>query len=135
MAPATQQNAMLRLALRLFLVCAFVAPAAAQVQRNFPQNALRGCIVFGVAPDITLNGQAARLAPGARIRDANNMGTVPGGLSGSRFLVHYTTDLYGLVKDVWILTPDEAANSPWPRTAEETQAWSFDPAAQVWTKP
>ena len=49
--------------------------------------------------------------------------------------MNYTVDLYGLVKDIWILTPDEAAVQPWPATREDAQAWTFDPVAQVWTKP
>ena len=48
---------------------------------------------------------------------------------------HYTIDTYGLVKDVWILTPAEAAKKPWPTKPEETVAWGFDPVAQVWVKP
>ena len=84
----------------LFIVAAFFVtlPALAQVQRAFPQNALRGAIVFGQAPEILVNSQQARLAPGARIRDANNMTVVPGGMIGGRFLVNYTIDLYGLVE-------------------------------------
>jgi hypothetical protein len=119
------------------LLAAFciVAPAAAQVQRAFPQNALRGALVIGVAPDIVLNGERARLAPGARIRDANNMVAVPSALVGGPYLVHYTVDSSGLVKDVWILRPDEAKVQPWPRTLQEAQAWRFDPVAQVWSKP
>ena len=126
---------MLRRFLLVAAACLSALPAAAQVQRNFPQNALRGNIVFGTAPDILLDGQPARLAPGSRIRDMNNMLVVPGGLLGGRYLVHFTVDLYGLVKDVWILTPQEAANRPWPRTLAEAQAWTFDPVAQTWTKP
>ncbi len=126
---------MLRRALFFAAAILLALPVAAQVQRNFPQNALRGAIVFGEAPDITLNGNPARLAPGARIRDANNMTVVPSGLLGGRFLVHYTTEMYGLVKDVWILTPAEAANRPWPTTPEEARAWAFDPIAQVWVRP
>ncbi|MEO8921254.1 MAG: hypothetical protein ABI330_00215 [Caldimonas sp.] len=126
---------MLRRALFLVAALTLALPVAAQVQRNFPQSALRGALVFAQAPEVTLNGQLARLAPGARIRDANNMTVVPGSLIGSRFLVHYTIDLYGLVKDVWILTPGEAANQPWPTTPEDAQAWTFDPVAQTWTKP
>jgi len=115
--------------------CFLTLPAAAQVQRNFPQNAVRGVIVFGEAPEIVLNGAAARLAPGARIRDTSNLLVVAGGLIGGRFLVHYTVDLYGLVKDVWILTPGEAAKNPWPTTPAQALAWTFDPVAQTWTKP
>lgn len=111
------------------------APAAAQVQRAFPQNAMRGALVMGTPPEITLNGQPARLAPGARIRNQNNMLEMSGALVGQRLLVNYTLENGVLVKDVWILRAEEAAVRPWPTTLEELQTWSFDPAAQVWTKP
>jgi len=126
---------MLRLLTVLTVATCLSAPAAAQVQRAFPQNALRGAIVIGVAPEIQLNGVLARLAPGARIRDTNNMAVVPGGLIGGRYLVNYTVDTSGLVKDVWILRPEEAAVRPWPTTPAEAQAWVFDPVGQVWIKP
>ena len=83
---------MLRFVTALTVAACLLAPAAAQVQRAFPQNALRGAIVVGVAPEIQVNGAPARLAPGARIRDANNMAVVPSGLTGGRFLVNYTVD-------------------------------------------
>jgi hypothetical protein len=126
---------MLRLFLTVIAALGLAGPAAAQVQRAFPPNALRGAIVIGEAPEIALNGRAARLAPGARIRDGNNMSVVPSGLLGGRFLVHYTVDTSGLVKDVWILRPEEVAVRPWPTTPREAQAWTFDPVAQVWIKP
>jgi hypothetical protein len=126
---------MLRLALAFTAAVCLVAPAAAQVQRAFPQSALRGTIVIGEAPEITLNGNPGRLSPGARIRDTNNMTLVPSAVIGGRYVVNYTIDLSGLVKDVWILRPEEAAVRPWPRTREEAAAWSFDPAAQTWSKP
>jgi hypothetical protein len=126
---------MLRFVTALAVAACLVAPAAAQVQRAFPQNALRGALVIGVAPDIQLNGQPARLAPGSRLRDANNMIVVPSGFTGGRYLVNYTVDTSGLVKDVWILRPEEAAVSPWPTTPAEAQAWTFDPVGQVWIKP
>ena len=129
---------MLRLALACLALAWLVAcgdtPTSTGMQRNFPQTALRGDVVIGEAPEIALNGKPARLAPGARIRDANNMSVVPGALLGGRYLVHYTVDTLGLVKEVWILRPDEAAGR-WPKTIEESQKWSFDPAAQVWSKP
>jgi len=94
-----------------------------------------GAIVIGVAPDILLNGQSARLAPGARIRDQNNMIVVPSALTGGRYLVNYNIDTSGLVKEVWVLRPEEAAMQPWPTTPEQAEAWNFDPIGQVWTKP
>jgi len=111
------------------------APAAAQVQRNFPQNALRGALVVDSPPQVTLNGRPARLAPGARIRGTQNMLEMSGALVGMKLLVHYTLDPEGLVKEVWILTPVEAAKKPWPTATIETQTWTFDPVAQVWSKP
>ncbi len=115
------------------IACA--APAAAQVQRVFPQNALRGALVIGDPPEITLNGKPARLAPGARIRNQAGMLEMSGTLTGTRLLVHYTLDPFDLVKDVWILTPEEAAKQPWPTTPQQAQDWLFDPVAQTWTRP
>ena len=113
---------------------ALAGAVAAQTSRPFPANALRGALVVVQPPDVQLNGQAARLAPGSRIRGADNMVQMSGTLVGARLLVHYTLDPIGLVQDVWILTPDEAARRPWPSKPAEAQAWLFNPAAQAWTK-
>ena len=126
---------MYRCALAAVAAACLIAPAAAQQQRNFPQNALRGSLVIGNPPEIVLNGQPSRLAPGLRIRGPDNMLAMSATLLGAKMLVHYTLDVQGLVNNVWILTPEEAARRPWPTTPEETQAWSFDPVAQAWTKP
>jgi hypothetical protein len=128
---------MLRL-LRLLLVLvpfSFAAGAGAQVQRTFPGTALRGALVIVDPPNATLNGAPARLAPGARVRDAQNAQQLSGSLVGAKLLVHYTLDPLGLIQDVWILTPDEAAKRPWPTTPQEAAQWSFDPVAQTWSKP
>lgn len=110
-------------------------PAAAQIQRQFPQSALRGDIVFGQPPELLLNGEGARLAPGARIRAENNMIVLSGSLVGSSHVVHYTSDAQGQIKDVWILRPEERAMLPWPRTGKEGSTWQFDVIAQKWTIP
>lgn len=126
---------MYRCVLAALTAAVLVSPAAAQVQRAFPQNAMRGALVMGAPPEVTLNGQPARLAAGARIRNQNNLLEMSGALTGQRLLVNYTLENGNLVKDVWILRAEEAAVRPWPTTLEELQTWSFDPAAQVWTKP
>ena len=113
---------------------AVALPATAQSQRNFPADALRGALVVGDTPEITLNGQPARLAPGARIRGQNNMLAMSGSLAGQRLLVNYTFDMNGQVRDVWILTPAEASKKPWPSTPEEAARWEFDATTQVWTR-
>ena len=111
------------------------ASANAQVQRNFPATALRGELTIRIPPEIVLNGKPARLAPGARIRGQDNMMVMSGALAGAPLLVHYTLDTSGQVHDVWILRSEEAAKRPWPTTPEQAGQWTFDPAAQTWTRP
>ncbi len=125
------------------LRCAFLAafglllawPAAAQVQRPFPANALRGEVVVQQPPAVRLNGRAARLAPGARIRGDDNLLKMSGALVGQRLTVHYTLDNAGELLDVWVLTPAELARRPWPTTPQQAAAWHFDPIGQVWSRP
>lgn len=81
---------------------------AAMGGRNFPVNTLRGRIAFGVFPEVELDGRAERLAPGARIRNTQNLLAVPSSLGGQYLAVNYRRDPAGLVSDVWILTPEEA---------------------------
>jgi hypothetical protein len=126
---------MFRCASALTLACALALPLAAQAQRTFTAKALRGEVVFGTPPEITLNGKPARLAPGARIRDENNMLHLPGSLAGKKFVVNYTTELEGMLLDVWILSRSEMTRKPWPTTEKEALAWQFNPDAQAWTKP
>ena len=108
--------------------------AAAQTSRPFPATALRGALVITQPPEVLLNGAPSRLSPGARIRGANNMLQLSATLVGQNLLVHYTREPSGLVHDVWVLTPDEAARKPWPTTPEEAQRWVFNPAAQTWAQ-
>jgi hypothetical protein len=116
------------------LAFCLVTAHAQSVQRNFPSTALRGEITVGQPPEITLNGQSARLAPGARIRGQNNLLQMSGALVGQSLPVHYVIGPGGLVQDVWILTDAELAKKPWPKTPREAQTWAFDPVAQVWTR-
>lgn len=126
---------MLRCALIALALAAALPASAQQVQRNFPASALRGELTVVAPPEVVLNGQPARLAPGARIKGGSNLLVMSGAIVGQKLAVNYTIDTYGLVKDVWLLRADEAARSPWPKTAAEAAAWSFDPIAQTWTKP
>jgi hypothetical protein len=129
-------NTMYRCAIAAIVAFTAAVPASAQLQRTFPQNTLRGAMVFGDFPQITLNGQATQLAPGSHVRNQDKMVVMASSLSGGRWLVNYTVDIGGAqVKDVWILRPDEAAVKPWPTTLEEAQTWIFDSSTQTWTKP
>jgi hypothetical protein len=130
-------NTMIRCVAALLALLVLGSPVWAQnvVQRGFPANALRGEIAFGQPPEVAVNGQPARLAPASRIRGTNNLLVMSGALIGKKAIVNYTMDSLGLVQDVWILTEAERAKQPWPTKVAETRAWSFDPVAQVWTKP
>ena len=119
----------------LFAAVLAAAPALAQVQRLFPYQALRGEMVFDAPPAVRLNGQPSQLSPGAHIRDTQNMAVLYGALEGQKLVVNYTTDQLGQPKEVWILTPAEAARKPWPRTEAERLSWQFDYVGQTWTQP
>jgi hypothetical protein len=125
---------MLRCVFAFLIACALALPVVAQVQRNFTANALRGEVVFGTPPEVTLNGKPARLAPGARIHGDNNMLLMSGTLIGRKLVVNYTTELEGMLLEVWILSRSEMERKPWPTTEKEAQAWLFNPDAQTWTR-
>ena len=105
---------------RFVLLCAWGALALGQAPlasaqvtgayvRNFPANTQRASMVVTQAPILLLNDLPERLSPGARIRDSQNLIVQPATLTGNRYLVNYVREFTGLIRDVWILTPDEAA--------------------------
>ena len=110
------------------------AAANAQLPRNFPADSLRGKLAIAHPPEALLNGAPARLAPGVRIRGQNNLLATTGAFAGLSFVVNYTIDMQGQIKDVWVLTDEELAR-PWPTTREQAASWSFDAPTQTWTKP
>lgn len=111
-------------------------PARSQaLMRRYSRNTLRGEIAFGAFPEILLNRQPARLAPGARVHDQLNAMPMPGTLANQKFIVNFTLNSMGMVQEVWILRPDEIQVQPWPRTPAEAQAWAFDEGAQRWVRP
>lgn len=109
-------------------------PASAQVMRRFPRTALRGEITFGAYPELLLNGQPARLAPGGRVRDMNHSQAIPNLLLGKKFIVNFQLNTSGFLQEVWILRPEEIAN-PWPRTTAEAESLRFDEVNQIWARP
>lgn len=89
-----------------------LTPQSVQAQgtpRTFPESALRGKLVVTLPPEVTLNGKPDRLSPGARIHDTNNLLVMSGGLLNRELVVNYVRDGHGLIHQVWILTPQEAA--------------------------
>lgn len=110
------------------------ATASAQLARNLPADSLRGTLAIEEPPIALLNGAPIRLAPGVRIRGQNNMLATTGAFAGQSFIVNYTLDMQGQVKEVWVLTNEELAK-PWPKTREEAASWRFDPATRSWIRP
>ena len=96
-------------ALFVLLIALLAVPAAAQL-RTIPQDAQRAEIRHVQASTIELNGRPAQLTPGAQIRDGSNRIIVPTALPAGA-LVKYRLDGAGRVRDVWILTPQEAAQA------------------------
>jgi hypothetical protein len=82
--------------------------AAVPAVRPFPAAAVRASMVVTRPPEVLIDGQPARVSPGARIRGANNMLVMSGSIVGQRYLVNLVREHTGLVHDVWILTPAEA---------------------------
>jgi hypothetical protein len=85
------------------------ALAQTQPVRNFPDSAMRATMVVVQPPEVTLNGEPARLSPGARIRSQTNTLLLSGSLVGQELVVNYVRDMQGLVHEVWVLNPAEAA--------------------------
>lgn len=108
-APARARRPWLLAATVLALLLPAVAPAQTAPVRNFPAAALRGTMVVTQPPVITMDGKAAQLSPGARIKGTNNLLLMSSALIGQELTVNYTVEHHGMVHDVWILTEAEAA--------------------------
>jgi hypothetical protein len=94
---------------RLFIASACVLSASAQAQlRSIPGEAKQGEIRHVQEAIISIDGVAQRLAPGAQIRDESNRLVVPTAVPAGAQVKFLLND-EGLVRQVWILTPTEAA--------------------------
>jgi len=88
------------------------AAAAAQAQlRTIPQDAARGTMSAASGMSVILDGNTAPLAPGAVIRNQNNLIIVPSALPASSD-VRYTRDGSGRISQVWVLTDAEKRSAP-----------------------
>ena len=100
------------LATALLALSALPGVASAQeAVRPFPPSAKRAVLQVTYPPEVLLNGKAARLSPGARIKSVNNLLVMSGSLSGQSVIVNYVLDPLGLVHEVWILNATEAKQS------------------------
>ena len=78
------------------LIAALFAASAFAQLRTIPGDAKRATMSHVQERIVELDGRRETLAPGVRIRDAGS-------------LVKYRRDASGAIREVWILTPEEAA--------------------------
>ncbi len=91
--------------------------------RAFPVTALRGSLEVVTPPDVVLDGNAARLSIGARIRNQRNLLVTSATLAdGTDHAVNYVCNSAGELTEVWLLSDAEAAiprataaGAPWYR--------------------
>jgi hypothetical protein len=84
--------------------CANIAHAQL---RSIPPDTERAYMRYLHENVIELNGKPEKLAPGIRIRDTANRIITPTSVPPFA-LVKYRRDASGAVREVWILTPQEA---------------------------
>ena len=89
------------------LIAAFVASAALAQVRTIPDDAQRAKMRHVQGYVVELNGKQENLAPGAQIRDQWNRIVVPWVVPAGS-VVKYRRDKSGAVREVWLLTPEEA---------------------------
>ena len=78
--------------------------------RTIPEDAKRGVIRHVQEMIVEIDGTQQRLAPGAQVRNTSNLIVMPGTIPPGT-LVKYRLDGQGMVRQVWFLTPDEAAQA------------------------
>jgi len=97
----------MRLLAAVLLLCAS-ATVLAQL-RSVPPEAKRGVMRHLQDMVVQIDNSRARLSPGAQIRDIHNRLVLPTAIPPGS-IVRYRADAQGLVSEVWILTPQEAAS-------------------------
>ena len=94
----------------LYLIGALVLSQGALAQlRQIPANTERGWLRHVQETVITIDDRQLQLAPGATIRNQQNMIVVPVSLPREGALAEYQLDASGQVARAWLLTPEEAA--------------------------
>jgi hypothetical protein len=89
-------------------VAAMLATPAQAGLRKFPTGTKRGEITFTAPPQVQLNGQIERISPGTRIYNSNNRLVFASALRDQTFVVNYVRGAHRTLREIWLLTPDEA---------------------------
>jgi hypothetical protein len=93
--------------LPVLLALAVFATAANAQLRTIPKEARLGVMRHLQGMDVEIDGKPQRLAPGAQIRSLQNRIIMPSALPAG-IVVKYVFDSQGLVRNVWIVTEEEA---------------------------
>ena len=88
------------------------AGTAEAADRPFPVFAKRGAMKPDLFPSIIIDGRPRILTPGARIWTEDNLIEMPASLPVKNVVVNYTEDEDARIDRVWILSAEEAAQSP-----------------------
>ncbi|MFN3376780.1 MAG: hypothetical protein ACK40S_09545 [Burkholderiaceae bacterium] len=79
-------------------------------ERTFPDAARRGTLQIAPGPQVLLNGQVVRTAPGLRLFSPQNTLVMLHTVVGQSFRVNYVIEhATGMLLTAWILTEGEAA--------------------------
>lgn len=90
--------------------------AASAFERHFPTNAKSGNAQIVDYTQLLIDGKSRILAMGARIWSTDNLTVVPNALGDSAHRVAYTENSDGTIDRIWLLTDEEAAAMPAPRS-------------------
>ncbi|HZQ72952.1 MAG TPA: hypothetical protein VFB08_08545 [Burkholderiales bacterium] len=90
------------------VLLALAAGSALGQLRTVPADAPRGEVRHVRGMTIAIDGAERQLAPGAQIRNAANLIIVPSAIPEGA-LAKYVVDADGMVRQVWLLTPQEAS--------------------------
>ncbi|HTF14927.1 MAG TPA: hypothetical protein VK643_09680 [Burkholderiales bacterium] len=94
--------------LALLSVLLWAVPVLAQTRPTpIPQDSRRGYILHVEQMAVTVDGKAMQLAPGAIIRDQQNLIIVPVTMPRRGAWAAYNLNRDGQILRVWLLTPDE----------------------------
>ena len=111
------------------------ASFAQESVRAFPKNAVRGVLQVTQTPELLLNGQFARLSPGARIHAVNNLLILSASLTGQSLQVNYVRDLQGMVHEVWLLNATEAQQRMPDASTQSNYLSNYPPTATDGSPP
>jgi len=91
--------------LNVLILTACLVVAAGCATKKQPDGSMLGVMTTGQLPEVSIDGKAMRLAPGARIYNASNLTITPNQVpADSR--VRYKLDATGLVSQIWLLPAD-----------------------------